>query len=64
MEKLRLDLEELTVETFEPRAETRGRGTVRAYDDGSCSNQPTCGIASRGEETYEQIERSFYACCV
>ena len=65
MEKLRLNLDRLKVESFEPSADARGKGTVRGYDDdGTCSKQPTCGAASRGEETYEQFARTLYACCV
>lgn len=65
MEKLRLDLDELTVESFEPGADTLDAGTVRAYDgDATCSKDPTCGIASRGPETYEQFPRTRYACCI
>jgi hypothetical protein len=65
MKKLRLDLDGLRVDSFEARADTGDEGTVHAHDDGAtCSKQPTCGIASRGEETYgiEAITR--YACCV
>ena len=64
MEKLRLELDELKVESFEATAEHDGEGTVAAFEDGSCSMQPTCGIASRGEETFKMYEASRYVCCV
>jgi hypothetical protein len=38
MRKLRLDLDELAVETFETAADARERGTVRARCDESLSN--------------------------
>lgn len=63
MEKLRLELDELKVESFEASAE-RGEGTVAAFEDESCSMKPTCGIASRGEETFQMYEASRYVCCV
>ena len=63
MNKLRMDLDGLKVESFEAGATAGAVGTVHA-NDGSCSMQPTCGIASRGEETYEQEAISRYACCV
>ena len=64
MEKLRLDLDELKVESFRASDEGEGSGTVLGYDDSTCSNQPTCGIASRGEATYELEAFTKYACCV
>ena len=64
MEKLRLDLNGLKVESFAPDADRRGKGTVLGYEDSTCSNQPTCGIASRGEETFQQEIFTRYACCV
>ncbi|HSU14766.1 hypothetical protein [Longimicrobium sp.] len=64
MNKLRLELDGLKVESFEASAERRGKGTVLGFDGSTCSNQPTCGIASRGEETYEQEVFTRYACCV
>ncbi|HEX6751099.1 MAG TPA: hypothetical protein VF092_27665 [Longimicrobium sp.] len=64
MDKLRLEMERLRVETFAPDAKTGGKGTVLGYDDSTCSAQPTCGIASRGEETYELEGPSRYVCCV
>jgi len=60
MKKLRLDLDELKVESLDTSAD----GTVQAYDDATCSKQPTCGIASRGEETYEMEAWTRYACCI
>lgn len=62
MKKLELELDGLKVETFET-GEAAGGGTVRGYDS-TCSNQPTCGIASRGEEGYAEVQRTLYACCV
>jgi hypothetical protein len=64
MEKLRLDLDGLKVESFTPGAGKRGKGTVLGYDDSTCSQGYTCGVASRGEETYEMFPNSRYACCV
>jgi hypothetical protein len=62
MKKLQLDLDGLSVESFEAGRST-GDGTVQAHD-GTCSKQPTCGIASRGEEGYAEVQRTLYACCV
>ena len=64
MEKLRLDLDGLRVESFAPSAEDGRKGTVLGYDDSTCSNQPTCGIASQGEEMYALVKPTLYACCV
>ena len=64
MEKLRLDADALKVESFEASTDAGGEGTVRAYGDGTCSQQPTCGVASRGEESYEIEAWTRYACCV
>lgn len=63
MDKLRLEIDGLKVESFEAGDEGTPRGTVRA-NDGSCSMQPTCGIASRGEATFEQEAATRYVCCV
>jgi hypothetical protein len=63
MEKLRLELEGLKVESFDAGTGAAMKGTVRAHD-GSCSMQPTCGMASRGEATFEQEIFTRYACCV
>lgn len=63
MKKLLLEVDGLKVESFEPGSSTRGRGTVRAHD-GGCSVQPTCGNPSRGEEGYEEMPVTRYACCV
>lgn len=62
MKKLRLDVEKLGVESFEPGARTDGNGA--AYDDNTCSKHPTCGVASRGQETYDFFPITRYACCV
>jgi hypothetical protein len=62
MEKLRLDLNGLKVESFAPDGAKRGKGTVRGYDDSTCSQGYTCGMMSRGPETYELEEQTLYAC--
>ncbi|HEX6751101.1 MAG TPA: hypothetical protein VF092_27675 [Longimicrobium sp.] len=64
MNKLRLDLNGLKVESFAPDAMKRGKGTVLGYDGSTCSQGFTCGVASRGEETYEFEVNTRYACCV
>jgi hypothetical protein len=64
MEKLRLELDALKVDSFDASAKPGDAGTVRAYDDdNTCSKAPTCGAASRGEETYEMYANTRYACC-
>ena len=63
MEKLRLEMDGLKVESFEPGAGAVAKGTVQA-NDGSCSMLPTCGMASRGEETFELEAATRYSCCV
>ena len=63
MKKLLLEVDGLKVESFEPGRSTPGLGTVRAQD-GGCSVQPTCGNPSRGEEGYEEMPVTRYACCV
>jgi hypothetical protein len=62
MKKLRMDLDGLKVDSFEAGKAT-GAGTVEGHDN-TCSKQPTCGIASRGEEGYEECSATRYACCV
>ena len=64
MEKLRLNVDGLKVESFAPGDDARGKGTVLGYDDSTCSAQPTCGNPSRGEETFELEVVTRYACCV
>ncbi len=64
MEKLRLELEALQVESFDAGDGARSRGTIRAHDDSDCSQAYTCGMASRGEQTYEALPLTRYACCV
>jgi hypothetical protein len=64
MEKLRLELDALKVESFDAGADATGRGTAHGYQDTTCSKQPTCGIASRGQEGYEAYPRTLYACCI
>jgi hypothetical protein len=63
MQKLRLDPEKLTVESFQPSRDATGRGTAHGYQD-TCSCQPTCGIASRGQEGYAEVPPTRYACCI
>jgi hypothetical protein len=62
MKKLHLDLDGLEVESFEAGKST-GEGTVRGHAS-TCSCQPTCGVASRGEEGYAEVPPTRYACCV
>lgn len=62
MEKLQLKLDTLKVESFEAGADSAVRGTVRGQ--GSCSMQPTCGIASRGQTPFEEEAATRYVCCV
>jgi hypothetical protein len=64
MNKLRLELDGLKVESFDATAGTRAKGTVVGFDGSTCSQGYTCGVASRGEETYEQEINTRYACCV
>lgn len=64
MEKLRLEIDGLRVESFEAGPDREGRGTVEGREELTCSKQPTCGAASRGEATYEEVPRTLYACCV
>ena len=64
MEKLRLEIDGLRVESFEADAGREGRGTVEAHEELTCSKQPTCGAASRGEATYQEEAWTRYACCV
>jgi hypothetical protein len=63
MKKLVLELDGLKVESFEPGSSRQETGTVLAQD-GGCSVQPTCGNPSRGEEGYEEMPVTRYACCV
>jgi hypothetical protein len=63
MEKLRLDLDTLTVESFESTSEDGRRGTIAAHD-GSCSVGFTCGVMSRGAEGFEMYANTRYSCCV
>jgi hypothetical protein len=63
MQKLRLDLDGLTVESFDAGAEAPVRGTAHA-NEGTCSLQPTCGAASRGETPVVAYPPTRYACCV
>ncbi len=62
MEKLRLDLDELKVDSFDAGAEAPMRGTAHGHQ--LCSVDPTCGAASRGQEEYDKVPPTRYACCV
>jgi hypothetical protein len=62
MEKLRLNVDGLKIESFEPRPGAR-EASAAAFV-AFCSVQPTCGNPSRGEETYQQEVITRYACCV
>ncbi|HEX2205682.1 MAG TPA: hypothetical protein VHG91_20385 [Longimicrobium sp.] len=64
MEKLRLDMDRLEVESFDAGSDRDGRGTVDAHEELTCSKNPTCGAASRGEATYQEEAWTRYACCV
>ena len=64
MKKLRLEIDGLKVESFAADAGGRARGTVPGFEDSTCSAQPTCGIASRGEETFQLEVFTRYACCI
>jgi hypothetical protein len=64
MEKLRLDVDALRVESFDAGEERAVRGTAHAHQVSECSCVNTCGAASRGQETYEKYPRTWYACCV
>jgi len=64
MNKLRLELDGLKVESFAPDAKSGRKGTVLGFDGSTCSQGFTCGVASRGEETYELEINTRYACCV
>lgn len=44
MKKLRLDVEELRVESFESEAREPGSGTVRGYSGGACSYDTLCDV--------------------
>ena len=64
MNKLRLDIDGLEVQSFTPVAGKVERGTVEAHQDTYCSCAKTCGVMSRGEEGYKQVPWTWYACCV
>lgn len=66
MQKLRLNLDGLEVESFEAggTAQGKGKGTVDGFNGTECSKQPTCGIASRGQEEYAAVPPTRYACCI
>jgi hypothetical protein len=64
MEKLRLNPDGLKVESFEATPSVRGQGTVEGFAGTECSKQNTCGIASRGQEGYDAVPFTRYACCI
>jgi hypothetical protein len=64
MDKLRLNLDGLKVESFEAGAEVPGQGTVKGFAATECSCAYTCGVASRGQEGYDANPPTRYACCV
>ena len=64
MQKLRLNLDGLEVESFQESTQGRGKGTVDGFAVTDCSKQVTCGIASRGQEGYDAAPPTRYACCV
>ena len=64
MEKLRLDLDALTVESFEASETSDAKGTVLGQQVSGCSCGVTCGMASRGQKGYEEFGRTQYGCCV
>lgn len=64
MEKLRLNVDGLKVESFEASAEVGAQGTVAGFAASECSCQYTCGVASRGQEGYDAYPLTRYACCV
>ena len=58
MPKLRLDVDQLTVQSFEIANRRQVKGTVRAHDDEVCSDfctvsqcAPTCGIMPASAES-------------
>ena len=54
MRKLKLELDNLEVESFETGDEARRSGTVRGHDDDDdvetewCTGYPDCGVSRRG----------------
>jgi hypothetical protein len=64
MQKLRLNLDGLEVESFTASANDQGKGTVDGFAGTDCSKHVTCGVASRGQEEYARVAISRYACCV
>ena len=64
MKKLRLEMDDLQVASFDPEPGVRGEGTAHGHGKEACSMQPTCGIDSRADnEAYEQGPRTRW-CCV
>ena len=66
MRKLRLEMDDLQVASFEPEVGAKWNGTAHGHGHGKegCSMAPTCGIDSRaGNEVLEQIPRTRW-CCV
>ena len=64
MDKLRLDLNGLKVESFASSTEKGRKGTVLGHDDSDCSKPYTCGISWRSEESYELEPPTRYGCCI
>jgi hypothetical protein len=64
MQKLRLNLDGLAVESFEAGGMVQGKGTVEGFAPTDCSKQPTCGIASRGQDEFDVVPPTRYACCI
>lgn len=68
--KLKLDLDRLSVETFETALENGGRGTVRGYRDtyscaGTCGASPPETIDCRRPTTLVTDEMTLcFACCM
>lgn len=62
MKKLRLELDDLRVESFAPDAGAGWEGTAHAHEE-QCSGEPTCGIDSRApKDGYDQGPRSRWCC--
>jgi len=62
MKKLRLEPDDLRVESFESDAGAGWKGTAHAHEE-QCSGQPTCGIDSREpKDGYEQRPPTYWCC--
>jgi len=56
MRKLKLEIDDLEVESFEAGQEHRRSGTVRGHDDDTmetewCTGYPDCGVSEQGCKT-------------